>query len=379
MATMSTTEPVFPAHDDFSPTDTNSTTGVTVDSPELGKTEDLNQESQNLEVQAPTIDNDIQPGESSSPSLKPANSYSASDFSSPASSTPDDDVLGGLHARQDSGVGLDEKFTAATVTGEATLEEVERPISSTNSTQKRAATDVSALIIDLGDVCCNWTAPQSLPISPAMLHRLLKTHTWYDYDSGTLTQEDCYTNLATQYGVSSADVGEAFKQAASSLSPNEETFEILRQLKATYQNSPKIYLMSNIPLPEWEAVRADDRYDWTMFDGFFPSGQVGMCKPELRFFWHVLDAIKLRPKDVVFIDDNAENILAARSLGVRCLRYKNAIGLRRFIHSVFDDPIERGRGWLRKNAKKMWSETTEGREVRDNFAQLFLYEACGDM
>ncbi len=87
----------------------------------------------------------------------------------------------------------------------------------------------------------------------------------------------------------------------------------------------------------------------------------------------------LQPKDVVFIDDNAENILAARSLGIRCLRYKSGDGLKQFIHSVFDDPIERGHHWLLENAKTMWSETTDGREVRDNFAQLFLYEACGDL
>ncbi len=294
MATMATTEPLTPAQDNFLSEDTDLTASVAVDSSELGKTEYLNKESPDLEVQGQMPESETDPGVQSSPSLEPAISDSASDVSSPATSTRDHESVG-LHVRQDSGVGLNDKFAAA-ITDEPALEVVKGPDSSASSSQKRRAPNVSALIIDLGDVCCNWTAPQSLPISPAMLQRLLKTRTWYDYDSGALTREACYENLATQYGVPATDVSEAFKQAASSLSPNEETFEVLERLKGEYQDSLKIYLMSNIPLPEWEAVRADTRYDWKIFDGFFPSGQLGMCKPELRFFRHVLDEIKLTAK-----------------------------------------------------------------------------------
>ncbi|KAJ9611366.1 hypothetical protein H2200_004550 [Cladophialophora chaetospira] len=345
---------------------------------------DLGEETQNTKAQAQTMDSEVDLVEPGSPAsgLEPGISDSASDLSSPATSIEAHEVLEGRRVRQDSGVGLEKTYAdpssaAIDAPGKVSIENEWTPANA--SAHERPVPSISALIIDLGDVCCNWTAPQSLPISPAMLHRLLKTRTWYEYDSGALTQEDCYNNLATQYGVSAADVGEAFKQATSSLSPNEDTFEVLRNLKRTYNDSLKIYLMSNIPSPEWESVRADTRYDWTLFDGFFPSGQVGMCKPELRFFWHVLESIKLKPKDVVFIDDNAENVLAARSLGIRCLRYKVVNGLKQFIKSVFDDPIKRGQEWLQSNAKNMWSETTQGREVRDNFAQLFLYEACRDL
>lgn len=245
--------------------------------------------------------------------------------------------------------------------------------------QLKPAPKVSALIFDIGDVLCNWTAPENLPVAPAMLHRFRKTRFWYEYDLGILSQDECYGLLAAQYGVSVSDIAEAFNKARDTLTPNYAVFEKIRELKQTYHNVLKIYLMSNIPMSEWNSLKEKAGFDWASFDGVFTSSQTGMCKPELRFFRHVLEKAGMKPTDVVLIDDNAENVLAARSLGIRSWRYKDAEGLKQFMDNIFHDPIERGREYLHKNAKEMWSVTPQGREVRDNFAQLFLYEAVEDM
>jgi FMN phosphatase YigB (HAD superfamily) len=245
--------------------------------------------------------------------------------------------------------------------------------------KKYEVSKVKALLVDLGDVLCNWTAPESLPIAPAMLHRFRKSHFWYKHDMGLLSQDECYANLATQYSVSSSDISEAFKRARDSLKPNETVFALLRGLKSRYGASFKIYLMSNIPALEWESMRARTEYEWPLFDGFYTSSQAGMCKPELRFFRHVLQEIGSKPSEVVLVDDNAENILAARSLGIKSLRFQNADGLAQFFNNIFQSPSERGMEYLHKHAKNMWSITTTGREVRDNFAQLFTYEAVRDL
>ena len=369
------------------PMDAESVVNTFVDPLRHENIQDLNPKPTVVDSQIPMSETEIHartsPEEASD--LHLVEGGSTSTFSFPSAQTSfQDGAYDTPLTRNDSGVGLNEKFGAVPVVDDSASEAGKPEVPSDTApaikgTRQLPKSNVSALIIDLGDVCCNWTAPEALPISPAMLRRLLKTRTWYEYDSGELSQDECYNCLASQYGASVADVAEAFKQAAQSLSPNEEAFEIIRDLKKTYHDSLKVYLMSNIPLSEWEAVRGDSRYDWTLFDGFFPSGQVGMCKPELRFFTHVLHEVNLKAKDVVFIDDNAENILAARSLGIRCLKYKDVSGLKQFVKLVFENPVERGRGWLQKNAKQMWSETSQGREVRDNFAQLFLYEAGGDL
>ena len=384
---MATTDSILQGLHRFLPIDATTEVNILADLRQQNGVHDIIPESQDSEIQTSVPENEVDAGNRSKeashqdkadpgPSLVVGSLLKQADFSK--------DLSGTLLVWKDLGVELNIRLRAVPTVYDVTPEFSEPEVLSdsapaTTLVSENPKPNVSALVIDLGDVCCKWTAPEAVSISPAMLHRLLKTTTWYQYDSGEITQDECYHQLATQYRVAVADVAEAFKQAARSLSPDEEIFGIIRDLRNTYRDSLKIYLMSNIPSPEWEAVRSDTRYDWTLFDGFFPSGEVGMCKPELRFFRHVLQEIKLKPKDVVFIDDNGENILAARSLGIRCHRYRGVDGLKQFARLVFQDSIERGREWIHKHAKNMWSETTHGREVRDNFAQLFLYEACGDL
>lgn len=233
--------------------------------------------------------------------------------------------------------------------------------------------------MDIGDVLCNWTPPHSLAISPAMLHRFRKTRVWYEYNIGFITETECYGRLAEQYNVSASDIAEAVNQIRGSLAPNHAVFDAIRRLRARYQDSLQVFILSNIPSADWKILRENPDFDWSIFDGFFVSNSTGMAKPELRSFRHVLQKIEKTPEAVVFVDDNPENVLAARSLGIRSLRFQGVDTLERLFQDVFHDPIARGREYLRDNAKRMWSETHNGKEVRDNFAQLLLYETTCDL
>ncbi|KAL2397972.1 Drimenol cyclase drtB [Exophiala dermatitidis] len=223
----------------------------------------------------------------------------------------------------------------------------------TTNGQAKKYPKIPGIIFDIGDVLCNWTAPESLPVGPAMLHRFRKTRFWYDYDLGMISQDECYGQLSKQYDVAEADIAEAFDKARESLSPNGAVFDIIRAIKDTYREAIKVYLMSNIPAAEWQALKEDTRFEWSLFDGFYTSSAVGMCKPELRFYRHVLQQTGLKPSEVVLVDDNGENVLAARSLGIKSLRFTGALGLNQFLKNVFDDPIERGLAFLNNNAKEM--------------------------
>lgn len=63
-----------------------------------------------------------------------------------------------------------------------------------------------------------------------------------------------------------------------------------------------------------------DRSDWdTAFDAVVISGEVGMRKPDREIFLHVLTMIDLEPADVVYVDDEYPNVLAAQSYGLRAV------------------------------------------------------------
>lgn len=54
---------------------------------------------------------------------------------------------------------------------------------------------------------------------------------------------------------------------------------------------------------------------WDLFDGFYTSWSAGM-KPDMDFYKLVLNETKADPLRTVFVDDNLENVLVARSLGI---------------------------------------------------------------
>ena len=54
-----------------------------------------------------------------------------------------------------------------------------------------------------------------------------------------------------------------------------------------------------------------------IFEHQFASHLMGKIKPDAEAFEHVLDSLGCRASQVLFLDDNALNVQAARSLGMR--------------------------------------------------------------
>ena len=77
----------------------------------------------------------------------------------------------------------------------------------------------------------------------------------------------------------------------------------------------KVYLLSNFnkklrnELHKIPVLKA--------FDGLVISGEVNIVKPDRAIYQHLLDTYGLKAEECIFIDDNAANIAAGESLGVR--------------------------------------------------------------
>jgi putative hydrolase of the HAD superfamily len=63
------------------------------------------------------------------------------------------------------------------------------------------------------------------------------------------------------------------------------------------------------------------------FDAFFTSCYLGLRKPDRRIYQIALDVLQRDPEETVFIDDRAENVAAAASLGVHAIRYTGSASL----------------------------------------------------
>jgi putative hydrolase of the HAD superfamily len=84
----------------------------------------------------------------------------------------------------------------------------------------------------------------------------------------------------------------------------------------------RLALLSNAPEPLAAAI---DHSGWSAnFDRRFYSCRLGLAKPNPAVYEAVLADLRATPQSVLFIDDRAENALAAAALGVRAVRFTSA-------------------------------------------------------
>lgn len=60
-----------------------------------------------------------------------------------------------------------------------------------------------------------------------------------------------------------------------------------------------------------------------VFDYIFNSADIGLLKPDPKFFEYVLKKLKTKPKKCLFIDNNSRNIKAAKNLGFNVILFTN--------------------------------------------------------
>ncbi|HEX37989.1 MAG TPA: HAD family phosphatase [Candidatus Cloacimonetes bacterium] len=91
--------------------------------------------------------------------------------------------------------------------------------------------------------------------------------------------------------------------------------QLLKKLSHNY----RLVALSNtneIHVPMWQEMCEPIL---PYFEHIFSSNEIGFRKPESSSFQHVLEYLELTPGEVLFLDDNRENIIAAKNYGFRTI------------------------------------------------------------
>ena len=77
------------------------------------------------------------------------------------------------------------------------------------------------------------------------------------------------------------------------------------------------------------------RFDFLhCFLGILVSGEVGLVKPDPRFYQLLLTRYKIAPESAVFVDDNPRNAAAAAALGMHGIHFTTPAALRRELEDL---------------------------------------------
>jgi HAD superfamily hydrolase (TIGR01509 family) len=103
----------------------------------------------------------------------------------------------------------------------------------------------------------------------------------------------------------------------------EENVALLARLR---QQGEPLYSITNFCDEKFEASRRLYPFlDW--FDGIIVSGREGLVKPDPRIFELFLTRFGFSADEVLFIDDSARNIAAARAAGMRAIHFVDGVDL----------------------------------------------------
>lgn len=188
---------------------------------------------------------------------------------------------------------------------------------------------VKAILFDMGNVLVFFDAKRSSKAFSEAVgvpeDKVWKTFFVSDlersYTRGEISSEDFYRRVSEHFP-SKLDFAAFARLWNDIFTENREIDPLLRKLKKRYP----LYLISNTNDLHFEHIKTEFRI-LDHFTKCFPSHLVGHRKPDRAMFEHVLQEIKLRPEQTIFIDDIDEFLRSAESIGIRGIKFTSHAAL----------------------------------------------------
>jgi len=189
---------------------------------------------------------------------------------------------------------------------------------------------IRAIVIDFGRVISRQKPPslfrryeEDLGMEPDTINAVMfDSQAWQDALVGRKTAEGFWQTIGPELGLKNPAEIDAFRRRYhADEAINHGVVNLLRRFYGRYQ----LAVLSNNPpgLDQW-------LHDWgirDLFDVVFCSGDEGLVKPDAASYQAVLQRLRVRPEEAVFIDDTLDHVLAARRLGLRGVLFTTAEAL----------------------------------------------------
>jgi glucose-1-phosphatase len=180
--------------------------------------------------------------------------------------------------------------------------------------------DADALLFDLGRVVINidftkvlacWAGHAGCAPSD-IAARFAADEIYFDHERGKVTDEEFFDNLRRLLSITITD--EQFLEGWNSIFAGEMD-GIVPLLERASQHLP-LYAFSNTNRPHVAHFSKPYADVLGHFRKVFLSCAIGLRKPDAEAYDHVIEAIGVPARRIVFFDDLAENIEGARKQGL---------------------------------------------------------------
>lgn len=148
------------------------------------------------------------------------------------------------------------------------------------------------------------------------------THDWHRLEVGESTFDEYVEGVRARAREQAIDFSdEVLGEFLAALAPGTH-WRVVHEVRALRDRGLRLALLTNNVREFGETWR-----DTFPVDELFPvvvdSSEVGLRKPDVRIYELACDRIEVAPHESVFVDDNAHNVEAARSLGMEAVHFRD--------------------------------------------------------
>ena len=177
-------------------------------------------------------------------------------------------------------------------------------------------------VFDFFGVICSEIAPFVLPKYMSKEQAVAyKATIVRDADTGAISQGEMFERLSKIAQVPAAQLHEEFW---SFVRIDPDMVALIEDLRTRH----RVALLTNALTPFFRQIAAKHDLE-RLFEIILVSSEEGLAKPDSAFFRLMVEKLGVMEEDCVFIDDNIENIEAARSVGMQALLFDGADNLKR--------------------------------------------------
>jgi putative hydrolase of the HAD superfamily len=143
---------------------------------------------------------------------------------------------------------------------------------------------------------------------------------WGDFDRGLVDEVRLAQRIAWRTGITLADVQKIIDAVPTELQPVEPMVRLMERLR---ERGHRLFFLSNMPAPYAQHLE-DTHAFMRWFEGGVFSSRVQLVKPDPAIFHEAARRFAATPNELLFIDDFALNVKAARALGWQAVHFLSA-------------------------------------------------------
>lgn len=195
-----------------------------------------------------------------------------------------------------------------------------------------------AFIFDFGGVLMKtadytprhqWDERLGLPLG-SVEKAVHNTDSWLRAQKGEITPSDYWADVGTKLGLSADDVTQLAHDFYAGDQLDPKMIDLIQRLR---DEGFKVGLLSNDSLELEEKLHQLGIHQ--LFDPLFISAKLGMVKPDMAIYQHVLATLPPEYHSVVFVDDRIDNIHSAIKAGMVGIFYQPKLD----VEKIFRDLI----------------------------------------